>query len=85
MNLMADKQAIQELKMPGAMVDALLDFGHIPLWLRGSIEAPENADQKITLQRGLRPIHPSIKERALRGVLAPESTSSIACGQVAQN
>src|SRR4051794_41095267 len=79
------QQPIQELKMSGAAVDALFDRRQIPLRLRGPIEAPKNAYQKIRLQCCLRPIQPLINTRTFRGVIDPERTSSITCGQVTQN
>jgi hypothetical protein len=54
------KQPIQELKMPSAALNAFPDLEQIPLLLRGPIKAPENAHQKIRLQRGFGPIHPSV-------------------------
>src|SRR5205814_2529377 len=49
---------VQQLKMLGAARDLFFDSRPVPLRLRCPIKSPEDPHQKVSLKRGLHPVHP---------------------------
>src|SRR5262249_56853864 len=52
---------------------------------RRAIVAPEDAHEKIGLERRLRPVHPTVDARARGRVRGPQSAAIVAGGQVPEN
>ena len=71
--------------MLGAAVDLVADRGPVSLCLRSPVEAPEDAHEKVRLQRRLRPVHPAVDLRTLAGIVGPEALAAMARGQIAQD
>src|SRR6187200_594854 len=64
---------VQQFEMTGAAGDLVADGGPVSLRFRRPIEAPEDAHEKVRLQRRLRPVHPAVDLRARAGIVRPEA------------
>src|SRR5262245_9923306 len=78
------KDSVEQLEMLRAAADFIVDRGHVPLSRWRAVIPPKDANQVIRLQSALRPIHPSVGQRALSWIVVPQSSRAVTGGDITQ-